>query len=211
LTKKATQQLPPSLEGSPSLDLRQSYRRSISPLAIGVVAVVVTLLLGVIPGPGPFDPPKAPPTILAAIWAWLEANRNSIAPLSQLATAVGVGVAAVTFFRTQRMNRADWLFKALKEVRDMMKDVHKKEDYSDEKLIGIINFYAALYFYFHYRLVSYREWSIFEKDLSQFIHHFYQLRDWLNPQITRPRGFPRIENYDGDFIAYLRELQSRPA
>jgi hypothetical protein len=165
-------------------------------MALGILVILVLIILSFIP---------ASRSILGLIWRWLADNEPSIAPLSQLATALGVVVAAITFLRTQRMNRSDWFLKVSKEVVEMMKG---KTQYDAALIVQIISFYSVLFSYYHYRLVGKREWAVVEKDLTQFAHT-PQLREWLHPGARPPAGFPPIRQFDGFFISYLRDLQLR--
>jgi hypothetical protein len=189
------------------IGLPTSYRRPPSLITVGVAFVLVVVVLSLLPGPGPLDSQNPPPTILGLMWDWLKANKDSVAPLSQLITSCGVVVAAITFLRTQRMNRSEWFFKVLKEVTDKLKDI-QVTGYTDAKILEIIIFYSVLFSYYHYRLVGQREWIIVERDLAQFVRD-KRLQDWLAPRAVQPAGFPPVGNFDDRFIACLRDLQSR--
>jgi len=187
-----------------------AYRRPPSVTMVGVVIVAVLFLLAFVPGPGPFETDNPPASILRQIWKWLDDNRNSIAPLSQLLTSAGVLVAALTFYRTQRLNRSEFLYKVVKEVSDKSVTI-RETGYTSKVILDIIRFYSTLFPYYYYRLVGDQEWGLIEKDLSQFVQKEEILWNWLDPRGRRPKGFPPVGQFDEKFIAYLRDLQSRPS
>lgn len=167
--------------------LSLSYRRPPSLTAVGVALLVVIVVLGLLPGPGPLDTQNPPPTILGLIWNWLKANKDSIAPLSQLITSCGVVVAAITFLRTQRINRSEWFFKVLKEVTDKLKDI-RITGYTDDKILEVIIFYSVLFSYYHYRLVGQRENGLSLKETCLNLFEIKECKSgWSPEQSNEPR------------------------
>ncbi len=186
---------------------RATYRRGPSLLTLGVMGLAFIFILSLWPVANiSFDlAPSPPSSALGAIWQWLRYNKDSIAPLSQIASAVGVVVAAITFFRSQKLNRANWFLQIYKDAYSLAEKM-EAAGYSNKNMVKIISFYAAVFPYHNFRLIGDNEWSVLEKDLRILLTASAFLV-WLRPGASPPPDFPSTSQFDPTFISYLRELQ----
>lgn len=188
---------------------QERYERPYSRgMAAGLILAVILLLLVVIPAPsGSGAGPSSASTMLGEIWAWLRDNKDSIGPLSQIISAAGVVVAAATFVKTQRTNRATWLFETSKEIGEKSVEL-LQGGWTDEAVKKVIIFYASVFPFYHLGLVDKAMWRPIEDEITAIIRHRKGLfRQWLGG--SPPQGFPSTSNFDSNFVAYLRSLQDR--
>lgn len=173
--------------------------------AIIAITVFMFLLFAIIPGPHPFDTYQEPSTFLGWIGTCLKANKESIAAFSSLVTAIGVWFAALTFFRSQRMNRANMVFDKLKEIREMASDIPDFKKYNPRKISEIVQFYSSIYLYRHYHLVTRMEWSFFENDMVKLVR-WWQYQKWLGDNDCRNKTALERGEYGKQFASYLSKL-----
>jgi hypothetical protein len=184
-------------------------------LFLAALAVLLLALVPPLPGweadPGWESRPPAPPaSLLGQCWQWLGRNKDEIGALAQLAGAAGVVVAALAFVRTQRLNRATWLFQIQKEAEERAAAL-LREGWTERNTARVIGFYSSIFPFHDLGLMDRQAWYPFEQDLKQILH---ARRAWFAAWLgasgeAPPRDFPPASNFDPRFRAYLASLLGR--
>lgn len=152
-----------------------------------------------------------PKTALGQGWQWLGENKD---PLSALSAVIGAGsliVAVVAFARSQRLNRANAVYQAMKEARDLRLlefPIKCSGRYSDPLVVGL-NFYASIDQYRLTGLIDKQTWGNFERDLTGLVS-LKPIQDWLDEKPTTAPILPPVTLYDPRFVAHLRKIRSEP-
>jgi hypothetical protein len=180
-------------------------------IAIRIIFLaILSAILPALPGQA-VETGSSPDTFLGTIWRWLGNNKDQIAALTAIVAAISVFIAALVYQSAQKLNRANAVYQAMKEARDLrLKQVPFKtlSERADPIAVGI-NFYASIDQYRLSRLIDANTWKNFDKDLEDLVNSD-AIVSWLAGKPGAPDTLPSPDKFDPRFIEHLRELQQRP-